>query len=174
MKVEVYGLKKVWTALGKMEPEVRKELSKELSAAARDTVALARSLVDPAGLSGWGNYRGGYDPSTIASGVKVKRGGSRKRGQVTSNWIGVQNSSAAGAIWEVAGRRTRGRSAGDGKGGRGYGAAMIAAIEARGGEASRTVWAAVDSDTGEKAKERIAEAIARAAQTVQDQINAGG
>lgn len=174
MKVEIYGVKKVWTALGRMEPEVRKELSKELSAAARATVMLARGYVDPSGLSGWGNWRGGYSPATIAGGIKVKRGGSRKKGQVTSNWIGVINGNAAGAIWEVAGRKTRGKGPGQGKGGRGYGAAMIAAIEDKGGKASRTVWAAMDSDTGEQAKRQMAEAIMRAAQVVQHNINQGG
>lgn len=161
--IAIYGAQDVMRALNKMDPAAKREVDKALREAASDLVTQGRHLVDPQGLSGWGTWRGGYHPTTIASGIKVKRGGSRKRGQITKNFVGVTNSNAAGAIWELAGRKSSGKNA--------RGAAFIRNITSRGGAPSRTVWAAADSTDMGHAQEKIIDAMNRAAQLVQAAID---
>lgn len=163
MSIELYGVDKVMAALKKMDPVVDKEVRKELSKAAGEVTTVARSFVDPQGLSGWGAWRGGYNPAVIATGIKTRRGGRRKRGHITSNYIGVANTTAAGAIWETAGRKSSGATP--------SGVAMIRAITERSGAPSRTVWAAIDETAGGDAVRRIGEALNRAAAVVQAGIN---
>lgn len=163
MTVALYGVDKVLSALKQMDPVVDKEVRGELAKAAGEVTQLARSYVDPQGLSGWGNYRGGYEPGTIASQIRTTRGGRRKRGHITSNYIGVRNGNAAGAIWETAGRRSQGKNA--------QGRAFIRSITERGGRPSRTVWAAVDDSAGGDAEARIHAALLRAMSVVQNRIN---
>lgn len=161
--IAVYGAQDVMRALNKMDPAAKREIDKALREAAGDLVQGGRRLVDPQGLSGWGNWRGGYDPTSIASGIKVKRGGSRKRGQITRNFVGVTNSTAAGAIWELAGRRSNGKNR--------RGEAFIRNVTRRGGAPSRTVWAAADSSDMGRVQEKVLDAMNRAMSLVQAGID---
>lgn len=155
---EIKNIKQLRAALKDFDASVDKQFNKELGRAGTLVAKEARSLVDPDGLSGFSKTgRLAYDPSAIAAGIKVKRGGRRKRGSISSNYVGVQNMNAAGAIWEIAGRKSRGRPAQPGK--QGNGEAMIAGIERRGGPASRTIWAAMDGPAGETAARMISNAV---------------
>lgn len=161
--VAIYGAQDVMRALNQMDPAAKREIDKALRDAASDVVRIAKGYVDPQGLSGWTKWRGGYDPVAIASEIKVKRGGSRKRGNITKNFVGVRNWNPAGTIWELAGRKSSGKTP--------AGAAFIRNITARGGAPSRTVWAAADSSEAGGAKDKIVEAMNRAAALVQSGID---
>ena len=171
MTLEVKGAREVIAALGKLDPAAKRAFDKALREAASELVGTARSLVDPQGLSGWKKWRGGYEPSRIASGIKVKRGGSRQKGRVTQNFISVANTSAAGAIWEVAGRKSGGKPPGPGVPRKGNGRALVAAMNSRGGSASRTIWAAAEQTDMGGLERRIGMEIDNAARTVQQLIN---
>lgn len=167
---EIKNIKELRAALKDFDESVDKQFNKQLGQAGALVAREARSLVDPEGLSGFSKTgRLAYDPSSIAAGIKVKRGGRRKRGSISSNYVGVQNMNAAGAIWEIAGRKSRGRPPQEGK--RGNGEAMIAGIEKRGGRASRTIWAAMDGSAGEAAARMIESAIESSIDYLQQQIN---
>lgn len=170
IKYEIKNIKELRNILKTFDEKIDKQFNKELGQAGALVAREARTLVDPDGLSGFSKTgRLAYDPSAIAASIKVKRGGRRKRGSITSNYVGVQNMNAAGAIWEIAGRKSRGKPATSGK--RGNGQAMIAGIEKHGGPASRTVWAAMDGSAGEQASQMIESAIEGALIALQQQIN---
>lgn len=170
IKYEIKNIKELRAILKDFDQQVDKTFNKELGRAGALVAREAKTLVDPNGLSGFSTTgRLAYDPSAIAAGIKVKRGGRRQRGKITSNYVGVQNMNAAGAIWEIAGRRSRGKPPQAGK--RGNGAAMIAGIEKHGGPASRTVWAAMDGSAGEQASRMIESAVENALDILQNQIN---
>lgn len=166
--VDVEGVYETLAALKSFDKNLARRTDKKINDAAREVARLGQSLVDPQGLSGWqrqlpggtkGNRRAGYDPAEIAKGIKVKRRRQKKRsdGEVRS-FVVVANTTAAGAIWEVAGRK----SDGDTPAGR----AMVRNIRNRGGAASRTIWAAADqTDMGalrDKIRAAINESVAEA------------
>lgn len=137
--------------LKELDNDVRKEINDALRSSANQLRDEARGLVDPAGLSGWKNWRTGYDQAAIRKGIGVTRAKRRKRGTATSNIIGVQNNTAAGVIWELAGRKSNGappRLGINPKTGWTYGngVGFVAAIRRKSAQrASRLVWGAHDS-----------------------------
>lgn len=100
-------------------------------------------------LSGWrdtaaenptGQRNGGwpaYQGSEVKRGIRVKQGRKRKRGSLYSNLKIIVNLDAAGNIFELAGRKSSGKTP--------TGRAMIAALNRKYGRASRVVWRAVDA-----------------------------
>lgn len=188
--VAVIGLKETLRALDQMDRRTRKEVREELHRAAIDVRDLAKSYVDPEGLSGWGKWKGGYSARNIEAGIRVTRatrtafGGGKER-----SFIAVVNSNVAGAIWEVAGRKSDGRKARKGRrrqrirvgrryeytgvllGGYGNGVGFVRAIRDRGGPASRTVWAAYDQTDAGFIKRRIEQMLIREAKTTQARID---
>lgn len=153
IRVEVKGFRKTLAALKELDPEVNKDVSKTLKASAARLQSEARGMINPEGLSGWKNWRTGYNPSTISSGMKVTTAKRRKRGTAVSNVIGVSNTTAAGVIWELAGRKTNGAPPRPGINPKtgwtyGNGVGFVAAIRRKSGQrASRLVWGAYDSPT---------------------------
>lgn len=172
MEMKVHGVRTTLLALKQLDPDVSKQVMATLKAAQELLRSRAVSNVYGPGLSGWGNWRGGYDAGTIAAGIKPTTAKSRKRGSAVSNVAGVANMSPAGAIWEVAGRKTDGKPPGVGKGGRGNGAAMIAAIRAKDGQASRTIWRAYDDGVAEETSASIIAAVEVAKETCRARLAA--
>ena len=169
---EITGVYETLAALKALDKNLARRTDKKINDAAREVSTLAQSLVDPQGLSGWqrqlpggtaATRRAGYDPMVVARGIKVKRRRQKRssNGEVRS-FVTVANTSAAGAIWEVAGRSSDGKTP--------AGMAMVRNIRARGGAASRTVWAAADeTDMGavrEKIRAAINESVAEANGTI--------
>lgn len=165
---QITGVYETLAALKALDKNLARRTDKKINDAAREVAKLGQSLVDPQGLSGFqrqlpggkaGARRAGYDPSMIAKGIIVKRKRQKKRsnGEMRS-FVVIANTTAAGAIWEVAGRKSRGNTP--------AGVAMIRSIELRGGDASRTIWAAADqTDMGavrDKIREVIQQSVAEA------------
>ena len=127
MRVEVKGIVEVQKALKKFAPDLYKEMNKEIRAAMRVVVKEAQGQVPDqiTGLSGWqdqgkqvvsrtaGKVRGfpKYNPNVIRKGLGYSLGRSRRNSAGFVNVYRLLNRSAAGAIYETAGRKNpQGRS----------------------------------------------------------------
>jgi hypothetical protein len=121
MPVEVKGIVEVQKALKKFAPDLYKEMNKEIRSAMREVVNEARTNVPNQiqGLSGWqdqgkevvsrtaGKTRGfpKYNPDVIRKGLTYSLGRSRRNYSGFVNVYRLLNRSAAGAIYETAGRK---------------------------------------------------------------------
>jgi len=175
------GFRKTLDQLKQVDPELRKELFKRMRESAKDLQSEARDYVDADGMSGWKNWRGGYDANAISRGIKITRAKRRKRGTAVSNVIGVENTTAAGVIWELAGRKTNGAAPRPGinpKTGHSYGngVGFIAKIRRESGlRASRTVWGAWDSKSGfhiDNERDKLNNVIVRATRKIEAKLGA--
>lgn len=124
MPVEVQGIVELRKALRKFQPDLEKNLKKEVTAVLRPIVSEARSYVDnnPKGLSNWtakgqskqitkktSMFRLGTFP--VFNAANVKRGITYSLKPTKKNSKGfvavfqLRNTTAAGAIYETAGRK---------------------------------------------------------------------
>lgn len=116
MPVEVVGGVQLKKALNKYEPDLAKEMRKEIGSYLKPVVNTARSYVPSvAPLSGWGlgttaKYDVKYRPFPKFYAPRMKRGIGYSTGNTRKNKSGfvylarIYNKSAAGAIYETAGR----------------------------------------------------------------------
>ena len=110
MPVELQGAVALRKALKNYAPDLAKETQKEISGHLRKVVSRAKGFVPAAApLSGWANAVGdwenrAYNPSAIKKGLgySTKAGKPNKRG--FRSVARIFNGSAAGAIYETAGR----------------------------------------------------------------------
>lgn len=113
--VRIDGLPETLRALKAIDPAMEKEIRKEINFAAGSIRDLARRYVPAESpMSGWtaDSWQGkGYDSSVIRRGITVKRRGDRRRPNSFQQEIRIANGSAAGAIYELAGSKSNGRSA---------------------------------------------------------------
>lgn len=107
--VKLSGVKYVLSQLNKVNPEARKNITKEVKAAARPIVNKAKGFVPSAApLSGWQSNSGEWSDKAW-NGGSVKRGLGFSTGATKPNRSGYSylayfyNKSAAGAIYELAG-----------------------------------------------------------------------
>lgn len=177
---KIYGVADTFKQLRSVDPILTKELVKEMKKPGMTIARLARTYVDPEGLSGWKGWREGYNANTIRRGItsSVTTGRSRKRGNAV---LRVLNKSAAGSIWELAGRRTNGAPPRPGINPKtgwtyGNGVGFVDAIRSKSGRtASRLIWEAWDNTDQAGAQQAVKDAVAKAEAAVQaklDSINA--
>lgn len=156
------GLKETLNALKQFDKDAVKEFNKVVNSELRSAKNDAQSFVTATPpLSGWRTVpaanprtRGGagwpsWDQSIIKSGITVSRaeGKVNKAKGYTTSAGALKNRSAAGVIYELAGRKNK-------TGGkRGF----ISNLENKEGNASRLVWKAVD-----KNKDRIVQNVSKA------------
>jgi hypothetical protein len=112
MATEVKGAIELRTALTKYAPDLAKELTKELGKILKPVVNEARSFVPPTSpMSGWQPRSFSeaafpmYDAGVIRRGIIYKTTPSQPNRNGFVNTIRIQNKSAAGAIYERAGRK---------------------------------------------------------------------
>jgi hypothetical protein len=119
MPVEVKGLKELRKALRKFTPELAKECNKELAAALKPLTRNARGFL-PANdevPSGWlkRENAGGkwatrfYDQAIARKGIVYSTALGKANKQGFRSVATIYNKSAAGAIYETAGRKTGGQ-----------------------------------------------------------------
>jgi uncharacterized protein YfaP (DUF2135 family) len=158
------GVKETLAALKDFDKDAVKRFNKvinsELSGAERDAKGLISE--DPP-MSGWrkadaakGRTRGGagwpgWNAAEIQSKITKTKASGKVRGDYTTSAGALLNKSAAGSIFEVAGRKTKSSMAG------GSSAQFLRTLGNRFGKASRVVWRVVDKD-----KARIEQNVARA------------
>jgi hypothetical protein len=185
--IVIEGLEKTIKALREYDKTALKRFNKvindELSSAERDS----RRIIDfvgnssgtPAPMRGWvtsfgpskptTTSRGGagwppWVPGTIKAGIKKTRSQGRVRADFTTSAGSLINKSPAGAIFEVAGRRS------SGKGKRGQ--QFVRNLQ-QWGKASRLVWRVVDRDR-DKIIQKVRQAQEEANQLLQKRLNQSG
>jgi hypothetical protein len=168
------GVKETLTALKEFDKNAvrrfNKVINSELAGAERD----AKGLIDEdPPMSGWrkadaakGRTRGGagwpgWNAGEVKSKITKTKAEGKVRGDYTTSAGALLNKSAAGSIFEVAGRKTK-----SGTGG-GSSAQFLRTLGNRFGKASRVVWRVVDKD-----KARIEKNVEQALNDAKTQLQA--
>jgi len=173
------GIKETVDALKQFDKAAARKFNKvindELSRAERSADNLVIQFTNPAygtPMRGWRKTpaanprtRGGagwpaWDVSTIQAGITKSRSQGKVRGDYTTSAGALVNKSAAGAIFEVAGR-TPGSARKN---------QFIRYLSNSFGKASRLIWAVVDKDK-EAIQKRVAAALEDAKKTLQTNLN---
>lgn len=164
------GIKETVEALQKFDKDAVKQFNKlvnsELNAAKKEAQGFVKS--EPP-LSGWNTQparnprtRGGagwpaWDQSVIKAGISVSKAERRVRRDYTTNAGALKNRSAAGVIYELAGRENKQGN-------------FIKNIEGKVGSASRLVWRAVDKNRP-KIERNVAKALDDLKAKLQQNLN---
>lgn len=146
----ISGIKETIESLKKFDKSAARRLNKVINDELRQAEGDARALIkDKPPMSGWrtkaaakGRTRGGagwpaWEPTVIRQGIVKSRSEGKVRSDYTTSSGALLQKSAAGAIFEVAGRR---------RSGEGTGRQMIGVLNERFKGASRGIWAVVDKD----------------------------
>ena len=115
MPTEVKGATKLREALKQYEPDLAKETTKELGFLLKPIAAKARGYMpSQSPLSGWAERTDGkgkfptYNPTIAKRGITYKTSPSRPNYRGWRSLVSLLNKSAAGAIYETAGRKNAG------------------------------------------------------------------
>lgn len=175
------GIKETLDALKEFDKDAVKRFNKVINSELTNAQTSARTMVSRINnshgtgtpMSGWrqsnptkpSSTRGGagwpgFNPSDVASGIVKSKAQRRVRGDYTTSAGALINKSAAGAIFEVAGRKTKGSTD------RTQGAQFLRTLSARFGKASRLIWNVVDRD-----KARIERNVAAALEEAKRELN---
>ena len=172
------GIKETLDALKDFDKDAVRRFNKvindELAGAERD----ARNLIsEEPPMSGWrkadaarGKTRGGagwpgWNAGEIRSKItKTKAQGKVRKGDYTTSAGALLNKSAAGSIFEVAGRKTKATA------GRTSSAQFLRNLGNRFGKASRVVWRVVDKDRA-RIEANVARALEEAKSELQKHLN---
>ena len=114
MPVEVKGAIELKKALNKFAPDLAKSLNNELGATLKPIVKKSRSYLpsNDSVLSGWvasgkeGRKFPEYDASVARKGITYKTSPSKANKRGFKSLVTIFNKTAAGAIYETAGRKT--------------------------------------------------------------------
>lgn len=169
--VVLSGIKETLDSLKEFDKSAVRKFNKvintELANAERDARNLVSAFDTP--MSGWRTYdaarprtRGGagwpaWNTGVVVAGIRKSKAQGRVRGNYTTSAGALVNKSAAGVIFEVAGRKTKGSTA------RTTSAQFLRTLSARFKPASRVVWRVVDRDRvqiNNKVKQALDEAKA--------------
>lgn len=166
------GIKETLKALESFDKQAVRDFTKvinnELGGAKRDAQALVSSTPP---LSGWSTTppvnprsRGGagwpaWDQSVIKSGISVSKAERKVRRDYTTSAGALINRSAAGVIFELAGRKnkTPGKNQ------------FISNLESEAFSASRLIWKVVDKDR-QKIERNVEQALSDAKSTLQKNL----
>jgi hypothetical protein len=157
--VTVVGVKDALRELGKIEPDLKKQIQKDVRTILKPVVDEAKRMMPQLPLSGFARtWKRGvlfpYEQAAVQRSIGA-RFNTRKRGNALAV-IAVVMKSPAGTIFDMAGR----------KGGKTpQGAAMIRSLNARFGKASRGMWPAYEknADQVNKAMEQVVDVVTEAA-----------
>ena len=144
-RIEVNGLAAAIKAIGKFDPELRKQIIKDMKGVAAPMVATARAAIpDAPPLSNWGNWPSGVGWNARQfrrrTNVAVRTGAVKGANRDTIPLLTLRNTDPA-FYWpfEMSGRRNSGSSL--------QGAAFIRQLNTF-GQASRTLWPAAEQHIG--------------------------
>lgn len=172
--VVLTGIKETVDALKEFDKKAVSNFNKVINSALTDAERSARGFVkaDPP-MSGWRKTdplaprtRGGrgwpaYHQGIIQNNIRKTRAEGKVRLDYTTSAGALVNKSAAGAIIEVAGRRS---------GGKGTGKQFINNLTDEIKNPSRLVWQAVDNKRSE-IQRKVVSALEEAKRILQDQLN---
>jgi len=164
--VVLTGVKETLQALEKFDKDAVKSFNKIINSELRNAKKEAQGFVKAdAPLSGWSTQparnprsRGGagwpaWDQSVIKAGISSSKAEGKVRRDYTTSAGALKNRSAAGVIYELAGRSNRGTGT------------FISNLEKKESQASRLVWKSVD-----KNKDRIVNNVEKAFNQVKSQL----
>ena len=179
MPVEFQGVDNLRKALKDYAPDLDKALKKELTALAKPVVNKARGYAPAvAPLTNWGREGGKfptYNGSLVKRGIRFSTA-RKKNSRGFSSSVRIVNATAAGAIYETAGRKNPwgqpwvGPKGPAGKkyshsinkyAGRDFNAAMGGVFKGKGEEKGRLIYRAWEEDQG-KTQDAMIKAITRA------------
>jgi hypothetical protein len=146
---DVQGIRETMAVLKQIDPTLQRQAVKNVKIAAESIVQDARSRIPaiPTGTTrgrpNWNQWTGNrsWNPSEVRRGIKSRVRATRGRGQYDRPLVSVVQSSAAGAIYDMAGKTrkfTRGPQ----------GEAFNRALS-RNGPASRSMWPALEAKIDE-------------------------
>lgn len=180
MPVEFQGVDNLRKALKSYAPDLDKALKKELAALAKPIVNKARGYAPAvAPLSNWGREGGrfpAYNGALVKRGIRFSTARSKKNMQGFSSGVRIVNTTAAGAIYETAGRKNPfgqpwvGPAGPAGKkyshsinryAGRDFINAMGGQMKGRGADKGRLIYRAWEEDQG-KTRDAMIKAVLRA------------
>lgn len=141
--IDTGGIADLIKALRKVEPELARQLPREMRQAGKPLVQDARDLLpEPAPLSNWGQWNErGRDRSftrKARSGIRIETNTGARKGVHTINLMALTQKDGAGAIYENAGRKRPGDIRSSNAGER-----FVAALNEK-QEGSRYLWPAVE------------------------------
>lgn len=107
----VTGLKEAQKAMRSLQPDLEKNLKVEIKASLLPIVKKARGYVPTSisGLSNWLSFEGRFprfNPALVKRGIKSEVFPTRHKGSGFISLVRVVNATAAGAIFETAGRKS--------------------------------------------------------------------
>lgn len=111
MQVRIENVREVRKIISQLAPEVKKALDKANREAAAPLLTLARNNFPESPMRNWGKWtdkRGrdlSYNAAEVRKGIKIKAG-KRSKKSAWSAVTQIQNTTPAGAIFEMAGRKT--------------------------------------------------------------------
>ena len=162
MDIKVEGLAEMFRDLGRIDPELRKAAVRRVYDAGKMIQADARSRIPTTPpMSGWSRRRGqrgkwNWSPRQSRSRIRLKVStGTAKRDEI--RLLRVIQSDAAGSIYDMAGRKTSGRTP--------NGQQFIRNLNRR-GRASRTLWPAAEARSRD-----VERALTQAVDDMADTIN---
>jgi hypothetical protein len=169
------GYNSLKKAMAKADPDLRKGLEKEILSYVQPVAKRARNLIpaEPA-LSGW--VRSGvlrndgrsirWDSKAARSGIRIFQGRPPRKFQTYTVARRIVQTSAAGAIFETAGKKSEGKP--------GSGRRFVAGLK-RHGSPGRALYRAYDQEGGDSVVvRRVEQAIDQWNRKFQSQINNAG
>lgn len=182
-KVLIYGYNDFKKELKNVAPELRKAMDAEIKSFITPVAARAKSLVPNQVMRNWVKPKNprvnpqtgelsrwavrAWEPSAVKRGIVVRQNTKRSRGRADSAAWRIQNKSAAGAIYETAGKLTHTNSP--------SGVAFVNNIQRSGGRPSRLIWRAWDDAGGEKTVTRqVVGTIEKYQNELQRRLDAAG
>ena len=136
---EVKGLQQVLRELRKFNPDILKEVRKDMKDQAQPIIRAAASRIPAQPASGWkSGGRLGWNKAKAVRGMKVSLRSSKRIRGVRGSYASVElvQSSAPGAVWDQAGQR------GNYKAPVQRGANFVDALTRSSGKAQRGLWPA--------------------------------
>lgn len=180
------GIKETLDALKQFDKKAvarfNKVINSELATAERDAHNIVRGIGNGSTdtpMRGWRttdparprkSTRGGagwpaWNSSTVIDGIRKTKAQGKVRADYTTSAGALVNKSAAGAIFEVAGRKSGRRATG-----RRSGDQFMRTLSARFGTASRLIWRVVDRDR-QKIEQNVARALNEAKAELQRNLD---
>jgi len=180
--VQIYGLQATKRLMRELQPDLLKEMNREIREQLEPVKARAQSLIPSAPpLSGWGRSvarpgsRPAYSPysrrwdysrlewnsSEAKSGVRIRQGGGRARGQVARAAWQIRSDSPAASVFELMGR---GKS----------NVRMVRNVQSRFAGAGRVLYRAFDSVGGTRISENVVGTIRRFEAEFQRRLDSAG
>lgn len=173
--VVLTGIKETVDALKNFDKDAVKRFNKVINDALREAEGDARNIVQgiEQPMRGWRKYdaarpktRGGagwpaWNQGVIIGGIRKTKAQGKVRLDYTTSAGALLNKSAAGAIVEVAGRKS---------GGQGSGKQFIENLNNKFGKASRFIWLVVDKKRPKFEKD-VSRALEEAKQTLQRHLD---